>query len=55
MAKGFCITKDNVEYLIGGAKEIQSDLDKKRVIKNLYFDKGACSTQTKNRLKRIWW
>jgi len=52
---GFKITPDNVDYLIGGVKVAQEDPDKSRVLKNLFFEKGEVSEQTKKKLKQIWW
>lgn len=53
--KGFCITLDNVDYLIGGAKTIKEDADKSRILKNLYFEGNNISEQTKKKLQKVWW
>lgn len=52
---GFKITLDNVDFLIGGVKLAQDDPDKNRILKNLYFEKGEVSEQTKSKLKKVWW
>ena len=52
---GFKITPDNIDYLIGGVKVSYDDTDKKRILKNLFFEKGAVSKQTEEKLKKVWW
>lgn len=52
---GFKITPENVDFLISGRKAIEEDPDKRRVIKNLYFEGYNLSEQTKKKLKQIWW
>ena len=51
----FRITPENIDYLIGGSKRAQEDPDKRRILKNLYFEGTNISEQTKNKLKKVWW
>lgn len=53
--QGFKITPENVDYLIGGVKFAQEDADKRRILKNLYFEGSNISEQTKSKLKKVWW
>lgn len=52
---GFKITPENVDFLIGGVKLAQDDPDKRRIIKNLYFEGTNISEQTKAKLTKVWW
>lgn len=40
---------------MGGVKAAQEDTDKRRILKNLYFEGNNISEQTKNKLKKVWW
>lgn len=55
LKQGFKITQENVDFLIGGVKQAQEDPDKRRIIKNLYFEGSNISEQTKAKLTKVWW
>lgn len=55
LKQGFRITPENIDFLMGGVKVAQEDLDKRRILKNLHFEGENISEQTKKRLTKVWW